>query len=291
MRRKNLLWVPCFFAVALVFVASAARAEPDLLHILGDLASHDRDERAAAVEHLWDRPNIHAIAPVLEAAKRETDPDTLERMLLVLGRSGMMEALGLIQTHAQSPAQDLRGAGREALKLWLVTNGVLEDDDRLPDPPHAFYATPPVFPPNRAAGRPIAVWAGEAPLMYPPPYEAADSSGVPPGYHIGEEPRWGLLIGGVATFGGIYVPTVITVAVTEALPSLLIPVVGPMIPAVSMFDKGGYGTILAPFLLLHAAGQLTGVALAIAGGAASSPTLERDGVSVSLSPAGVSVAF
>lgn len=270
-----------------------AQPPPEVQSLIRDLRSPKRATRQDAAKELGraNNPNIFAVRPLLEAARVETHPGALADMLLPLGKSGMLEALGLIQTHAQSPIEHIAKHARRALKLWLVANGVMSMADPLPDPPHAYYRGPPAFPPHRPAGRPIAVWAGLEPPPLPgdipkrPIYEGANPNGLPPGYRLGTEPRWPLVWAGLGTFGGLYLITNVVFGVSAAADDdeydarLLIPVVGPLFPAAEAFEATGFLAGLSHaagvLLVIDTLGQTTGLIVLLAGALSERPVLER----------------
>ena len=287
------LWIAAIVCLHLVLAGSDALAQEDVQKLIDDLSSSDRPTRHDAAKELGKprNPNIFAVRPLLAAAKRETHLGALGEMLRTLGKSGMMEVLGFIQTHAQSPIPKLKTEGRRALKSWLVTNGIMAADDELPDPPHAYYQPPPVFPPNRPAGRPIDVWANEQPpvdaegVPAKPGYESPQPDGITAGMRVGSKPKWGLVGAGIGVFGGLYLATNIGAGIDAANDNddydarLLIPIIGPLFPAAELFDDSGFlaelSHLAGVLLVIDTLGQMSGVIMAISGAVVTNPTLER----------------
>jgi hypothetical protein len=278
----------CFVLCLLVPVA--AHADDDVREHVAELSSRQASERRDAAEELGelDIPPAFAVLALLKAARREPDVDALGEMLVTLGKSGTMEALGLIQTHALSPIDKLRRKGREALKLWLVCNRILHEDDELPAPPHPFYEPPPAIPPDRVAGHSLAVWLGprdqdfSQPTDPAPVYERVDPDGVPAGYRLEEHPRWGIVGLGVGVFAGTYVMPLIARGFESQGPGdrfdelLLIPVAGPIARGANLLDEGspdaneGMGALM----IFGAMGQTLGIVATIAGAATTTESLE-----------------
>ena len=282
---RGVLFVVCVLST----IAGTAHGQTNTHEAIFHLTSPVVSERRDAAEHLREARNINVVRPLLEAAKVETDHNALGTMLRALGESGMMEALGLIQTHARSPVEDIRDAARAALRDWLVTNLVLEEGEPLPDPPHPFYEAPPTFPPDRAAGRPIEVWAGQQPFGTPPEYVPTMAGGVPPGMRVGSEPKWGLFGAGIGVFLGLYVPTSISAVATGAF-EMVVPVAGPVILSAVLFDQD-LGILAVP-LLINAGGQLAGLSMMAAGLGMQNPVLEKDMVTVDveITPGGLALS-
>lgn len=210
----------------------------------------------------YDRVPDHRVRSVLVALETEEDEKIIEHHLSVLGRSGRLEALGVIQTHAVSPFALLREAGRSALTTWLMVNRVIASPRELPKPPHAYYSS---VPDGIADDMPARRALGATAL---PQYRPPNPDGVPRGFAIEGRPHMRLVIGGAATLGGLYLATSIggTAAMGEHTnPALWIPIVGPFIPAIEAFasDDGpagidGLSKFGALFLMLGGVGQITG---------------------------------
>lgn len=286
-------------ALLLVCVHAGARENRPLLALIAYLRADDAGDRKSAAEELYERgPDARAVPALILAAKVETDHGALIQMLRALGKSGAVEALGVIQLHAQSPAKDLRNAGRAALAHWLRVNRVLGEDEDLPDPPHRFYGTPPPFPPDRPAGRPFTMQISPDAATPPPYYESPPPGGVPPGFHFEERPRKGLVIAGSVVFGALYtasaIPGAMSLSEPNALNWLLVPVAGPIVLSASMFghsgDFAGLSTIFGIILIVDGVGQLAGLAMLTAGLAATEQHL-APGPQLSLSPGGAQLRW
>lgn len=97
-------------------------------------------------------------------------------------------------------------------------------------------ATPPAAPPA-VNGLPPPVLGLEAPLR---------RGAIPPGYVVHEAPRLGLVVGGVATFLGTYIPMALIAANegNEYWP-LAVPVVGPFIVGGRILVEAGRSTCVS----------------------------------------------
>jgi len=112
-----------------------------------------------------------------------------------------------------------------------------------------------------------------------------DGDPVPPGYHVDTKIRKGLVIGGAATFGALYLLTALTAAVVqsaadsvgddadEVIP-LYIPVAGPFVAMATLNAEGGGIVALA----LLGVGQAAGLGMLITGLAAQKTELVRNDV-------------
>jgi hypothetical protein len=305
MRPTQLVWI---LTLALSFIASTAVAQTDPAGPwIAQLGSLEPGERAEAAKELREDggPPPHAVGPLLYAAHREMDHGALREMLLTLGHSGMVEALGLIQTHARSPADDIRSTARRALRKWLQINRVLGENDDLPDPPHAYYNAPPRLPPDRRGGHSLATWLRYEPYAPPPEptdpapaYLSPSPDGLMPGTGVEETPKWKLIAAGMSVFGGLYAATTIgALAVDDEEPDarVFIPIAGPLFPAASLFDASGDFAGIAHFfgglLVVDAIGQTAGIALIIAGASTTNEHLIRvnDRMGLDVSPTGVTL--
>jgi hypothetical protein len=293
-------------ALALVLAGSPSHAHDEnatLDDLIAELRSSDAKERAHAAVQIRDRgTDPRAVAPLIRAAKFEPDHGALIEMLLALGESGVVEALGVIQLHAQSPANDLRTHAGHALERWLRKNRVLDEDAEVPEPPHAFYGRPPRFPPDRPAGhalvthisRPGAVKL-EEPTDPAPYYDAPPPGGVPPGFHFEPRPRKGLVIGGSVVFGVLYtatsIPGTIFLIHEPGFWSLLVvPGVGPIIVGAPML--GGLGIIVGLPLVLDGLAQLAGLGMIIGGLSAREQKLVPNPMpELSVSPNGAQLSW
>jgi hypothetical protein len=285
-------WLALACGASCLLVTTVARADGGVSTLVANLSSPEASERDDAASELaeLDRPPAFAVPALLAAARREPVVDVLGELLIALGKSGVMEALGLIQTHALSPIEDVRDLGREALKLWLVRNRVLTEDDDLPEPPHPFYEPPPRFPADRVAGHSLAVWLGphdrdlSAPTEPPPSYEPVDPDGLPPGYAVDDHPRWGIVAIGIGAFAGAYaLPVLMEAAValgndSDFHEAVLIPVVGAIALA---GDVDGGASVPLIFCGL---GQVAGIVVTLVGAATTTTSLE--GPSLTLTPGG-----
>ena len=112
-----------------------------------------------------------------------------------------------------------------------------------------------------------------------------DGDPVPPGYHVDTKIRKGLVIGGAATFGALYLLTALSAAVVqsaadsvgddadEVIP-LYIPVAGPFVAMATLEAEGGGIVALA----LLGVGQAAGLGMLITGLAAQKTELVRNDV-------------
>jgi hypothetical protein len=275
---------PRAYALVLLLTATmmsspASSSERDLQQLLEALQSSDEEARASAAKKLRYEapPPIEAVGPLLAAAEVEDDMDALCEMLITLGESGMTEALGLLQTHAQSPVDDVRTKARRGLKRWLVRNRILAEHHQLPDPPHPFYLAPPRMPPDRPGGHSLFAWqvlardddAERASRLPPPRYRPADADGLPAGYRLVRRSRHKMMIAGGVVFGSVYMGTVASAAVLshEEYPTvLLIPIIGPSVHAASYFERDrGMDRLGGMLLVVDAVAQLAGVVVFGAG--------------------------
>ena len=122
------------------------------------------------------------------------------------------------------------------------------------------------------------------------PYDEGDP--VPPGYHVDTSVRKGLVIGGAATFGAIYLVTALTAGLIQSVSSsvdggdaeevtpLYIPVAGPFV-AMATLDATGGGIVA---LALLGVGQAAGVGMFITGFAAQESVLMRNDVGAAQKP-------
>ncbi len=310
--------------VVLLTIGTPSRAEEPPDTWIAQLSSKNAGKRKEAAAELREDggPPMEAVSALLEAAKVELDHRALREMLITLGHAGVLEALGLIQTYARSPARDLRSAGRKALHRWLVVNRVLHEDDELPEPPHVIYDAAPSLPADRPGGRSLAAWRAGAllepsPEAFPapgdvPPSPTAESfpapgyvppspTGIMPGYDVVESPRYVLVGTGAGLFAGLYV---VMAGINGSLgPDLsddraYIPIVGPVFTVVkaARSSEAGHARGLERGLLIGGGvvgtlGQAAGVAMIIAGLTTTKHNLVRVGEHsrVAISPTGVAL--
>lgn len=254
MRRLFLLGV----CLCTLLLAPVVRAEPSARELVSQLFSDNVGERSDAAKQLRDQGlDRRAIEPLIIAAKRESDHGALREMLVTLGYSGALEALGILQLHAASPAENLRQAGREGLRVWLRVNGKLGPDDPLPE--EFLWGPPPRFDADRPAGQPL-------PGHPQPFYETPPSNAVPPGFQFDCVARKGLVIAGAAVFGATYVASasygIIAIAAgadaTAWIP--IIPIAGALIIGIDTKAQG-FGIMW----LVDGVAQVGGLAMLIAG--------------------------
>jgi hypothetical protein len=304
-----MLWrfgASCALLLASLLAGSRVHAHDEnatLDDLIAALRATDAKERAHAAVQIRDGgTDLRAVVPLIKAAKYEPDHGALIEMLLALGESGVVEALGVIQLHAQSPANDLRIHARHALERWLRKNRVIDEEEEVPEPPHPFYARPPRFPPDRPAGHALIthLWSPgavrlEEPTEPAPYYDAPPPGGVPPGFHFEPRPRKGLVIGGSVVFGVLYtatsIPGTIFLIHEPGFWSLLVvPGVGPIIVGVPMM--GGYGIIVGVPLVLDGLGQLAGLGMIIGGLSAREQKLVPNAMpELSVSPNGAQLSW
>lgn len=267
-----------------------------------------RERESAAIElRKQGPPPVDAVRALLLAARVEADQDALTQMILSLGDTGLMEALGLIQTHAQSPVRALRIAGRKALKAWLVRNQLLDEDADLPDPPHRFYEAPLRAPPGRPAAHALSVWesffAGGVthPLsaVSPPAYDPPAPHGVPAGYGVERVPRRGLVVAGGSIWGASYVASIIVglegvTAGNLGAAALFIPVAGPFLAVDTSLPKNERTSLGGALRIAGGILQIAGSGLLVAGLTATKPRLVHTPTSmpeVSIGPAGAAFTW
>lgn len=129
-----------------------------------------QERRAAAIQLRDDDGPPPEVFPHLYAAiQTEQNPYAYDALLVTLGASGAAEAKPLIDARINDPDEDVRKSAQAALKLWLVRNSLMSEDEELPPPPHPFYG-PVQVPPGAPASRPM--------LPTPP---VADAPSAPPG--------------------------------------------------------------------------------------------------------------
>ncbi|XYI00078.1 hypothetical protein ACMHYB_10115 [Sorangium sp. So ce1128] len=272
--------------------------EHTLDELIRDLRSADAGDRVVAARELRSSgpPPVPAMRPLLDVARRESDESALSELVLTLGETGLIEALGLIQTHAQSPVSGVRKAGRRALKAWLVRNRVLDEEDDLPSPPHPLYAGAPYVAPGWPASHALAEWelgaGSQAHPALPPRYEPPAPGGVPAGYHVDQVPRRSLVISGTALLGGGYVAALLGMGAAlrdgnTGATVLIIPLAGPFLALeTSSHDRtttAGLGELVGDGIL-----QVVGSGLLTAGLLATRSRLaldQKDVPVVSIGPA------
>jgi hypothetical protein len=103
----------CTLAVALSLTAADARAgeldREEIAELLAELQSLDAEDRAAAADELADDgpPPPVAIPLLLRAAEHERDRLAFAKVLVALGRSGVMEARVYLDAHVLSPDEEI----------------------------------------------------------------------------------------------------------------------------------------------------------------------------------------
>jgi hypothetical protein len=128
-----------------------------------------------------------------------------------------------------------------------------------------------------------------APVPAPRTLPYDEGQPVPPGYHVEERSRRGLVIAGTVTFGSAYLISIL--GASSAVSSdensaddfapLFIPVAGPFITLGTADDADG----AAPIFILDGIAQVGGLALLIAGLAAQESILVRNpGVATGVVP-------
>lgn len=292
-----IIWIATLTTITVTAAADETTA------LVTQLESPDPKLRRHAAEALATLgPPIVAVRPLLRAASREPNTATLGAMLAALGHSGMLEALGLIQTHAVSPNEDVQELGRDALTVWLRRNAQLGPDESLPEPPHAFFTSAPTsFTADAPAAHPLALWEGTADAggagetvesSYLPPVPG----GVPAGYDLAGEPSWPLLGLGIGMFGTSYALGALGGRSFDGDydPLALIPVAGPIIAAKTFLDSEGgdfpeANRFMGAMLIINTAGQVAGIGLIIAGLVVQEPRLQlSDAVAVGWTGTGLS---
>ncbi len=199
-------------------------------------------------------------------------------MLLALGRSGMPDALSLLQTHAQSPIGAIRRHGRRALQFWLVAHGHLGHDDELPDPPHRFYTEPAA---TLSTADVLPSWVG--PL--PPP----EPTGVPAGMRVDTQRRWSLFGTGLGVLLSMYTASSLTNAAVRGSGEVYIPIVGAFIGAAKVFD-GESPDGIAAMAILSGVSQVAGLSLVIVGVATTENHLRTAPLHLHATPGGVTLS-
>jgi hypothetical protein len=141
------------------------------------------------------------------------------------------------------------------------------------------YAPPPQYGPP--PGPTYYVQAPQAPAAPPLGPRVLrnwdDSQPVPPGYHVEEHARKGLVIGGAVMFGTMYLLTALGAAIAQdnggGAAALWVPAVGPFI------QMGQSGSATGGFLLaLDGVIQVGGLAMFTIGLAAPRTEVVRDGI-------------
>jgi hypothetical protein len=148
-------------------------------------------------------------------------------------------------------------------------------------PPPAYYPPPPAYGPGYSPGPGYGYGVPQAPALGPKRMDYEEGDPIPAGYHVKTSIRKGWVIGGFATFGGLWLISAITAGTadsiyggTSALAPLYIPAVGPFI-TIGTVNSRGVGTVL---LVLDGVGQTGMLALAIAGLAAQKTELVRNDI-------------
>ncbi|MEJ7729317.1 MAG: hypothetical protein WKG00_08880 [Polyangiaceae bacterium] len=179
--------------------------------------------------------------------------------------------------------------------------GAAPQPGRRPPPPPGYGAPPGygppqgyppgAYPPPPGYGSP----AGAYPYAYPYPYGYPgymqpvppprtlpydEGQAIPPGYHVEERARRGLVIAGTVTFGSAYLISILGASSAVAsddsssddFAPLFIPVAGPFITLGTADGADG----AAPIFILDGIAQVGGLALLIAGLAAQESLLVRN---------------
>ncbi len=134
--------------------------------------------------------------------------------------------------------------------------------------------------PRPEAQRPIRRVAAPAPAAQYQPYvfELEGDQPVPPGYHVESRARTGLIVAGATTFGSLYLINVLTGAMINDAnrdnsgTRLFIPIVGPL----TYMGGDGCGSTCSVFLAVDSLAQAAGVAMFIAGFAATRDFAVKD---------------
>lgn len=164
-------------------------------------------------------------------------------LLLTLGSTGLGEARQLIDVHFQSPDDDFRDAAHEALRLWVIRNGMLVEGGKLPEYPSEFHLPSPPLPPGVPGAHTLVAWLATppgqvparrpgAPPSAPRPPVLADTP--PPGFYLAREPNWTLTaVSGVwfaSAYTSVAIPTFIALGNgSDEYGAGLLPIVGPFI--------------------------------------------------------------
>lgn len=149
------------------------------------------------------------------------------------------------------------------------------DEQPLPSPDRrgeAELEPPPRYPPAHAEPPP---WVPPPYALYPKTMRYEEGMRIPPGYHRESRIRRGLVIAGAITFGTLHLFSIgIASLDTDSTKPLYAPVVGPIIAIGTLEPSTGGAVILA----VDALGQAAGLAMLIAGLAATKEILVRDDV-------------
>jgi hypothetical protein len=107
-----------------------------------------RERRDAAAELRDEGPPPDAVRPLLEAAKRETDPKTYGEMIITLGASGAPEAESIICEAVWDSRANVRRWASKAFLLWIPQN---RGSKGCPPPTDGAPAAPPAAAPAAPA--------------------------------------------------------------------------------------------------------------------------------------------
>lgn len=117
---------------------------------IAQLKSPEAGVRRDAAEDLGkhDGPPADAVAPLVEAAKKEQNAKTLQTMLITLGGSGAPEAKTVLDVYLEDRDDDIRRAAQKGLKKWRGKNGqsVRRDVETAAAPAPPPTATPSAAP-------------------------------------------------------------------------------------------------------------------------------------------------
>lgn len=150
-------------------------------------------------------------------------------------------------------------------------------------PPPAYYPPPAAYgpAPGYSPGPGYGYGVPQAPALGPKTMDYSEGDPIPAGYRLKTSIRKGWVIGGFATFGGLWLISALTAGTadnisggTSTLAPLYIPAVGPFI-TIGTANSRGVGTVL---LVLDGVGQTGMLALAIAGLAAQKTELVRNDI-------------
>lgn len=140
-----------------------------------------------------------------------------------------------------------------------------------PPPPPPTLPELPSAEPTRAPSRPLRPLSAEEPNRF-----HYTRGAVPPGFHLVEEPKWGLVAAGSAAFA---VSTLVMVMVAAASFNGLyaVPVVGQFAAFYSLTSSGGLGLFFGSIgLLIDLAAQVAGAVMLIVGVTNPKRWIERD---------------
>jgi HEAT repeat protein len=148
-RRRSIVTVG--LTAGMLGALSACRDPKTVPQLVGELRHPDPGVRRGAADDLSMEGGVpaEAIAPLLQSISVEQDKKAHGAMLITLGRSGVPEAKPHIDGAIPVPDKDVRRWATRALKSWLIANGQMAPNAKLPeDWPYGQPGFPPPLPPE-----------------------------------------------------------------------------------------------------------------------------------------------